>query len=239
MGTEPMPLEQIASRKGALALFSKKIRGRVAEHEPIAISGLERQVAPCQLDDRNERLKKWFEDWRPAMRRWLSSRSKIQAADLDDVAQEVFLRLLRYSNDAMVEHPQSYLFRIAANVVNEWHERARNKLPHAEDGLEELQIEAHHEPEYSAERTLIESQVRSAVTRLPSRQRLVLLAHINEDLTYKQVAAKYRLTPRVVRRDIAHAYATLRLELMDEHTGALPILRLPAPESNPVDKDIR
>ena len=45
--------------------------------------------------------------WRPSMRRWLSSRSTIQAADLDDVAQEVFLRLLRYSDDTVVDYPQS------------------------------------------------------------------------------------------------------------------------------------
>jgi len=55
--------------------------------------------------------------------------------------------------------------------------------------------------------------VRSAVSRLPPRQREVLLLHINDDLTYKQIAKQLQLTPRVVRRDIARAYATLRSEL--------------------------
>src|SRR5262245_48947016 len=88
---------------------------------------------------RNQRLTEWFETWRTAMCRWLSSRSSIQSADLDDVAQEVFLRLLRYSDDAVVEYPQSYLFRIATNVVNEWRERARNSLPHDDVWLADLQ----------------------------------------------------------------------------------------------------
>jgi RNA polymerase sigma factor (sigma-70 family) len=162
---------------------------------------------------RNSRLTAWFEAWRPSMCRWVSSRSSIQTADLDDVAQEVFLRLLRYSDDAVVEHPQSYLFRIATNVVNEWRERARNSLPHDDAWLADLQIERDNEPESWVEHTLVNEKVRSAVSRLPLRQREVLLLHIRDDLTYKQIAAKLQLTTRVVRRDIARAYAQLRDEL--------------------------
>jgi RNA polymerase sigma factor (sigma-70 family) len=168
-------------------------------------------------DARNARLSQWFEAWRSAMRRWLSSRSSIQPADLDDVAQEVFLRLIRYSDDTLVEYPQSYLFRIATNVVNEWHERARNKLPHDEAGLEALQEEPHREPENFTERTLVDTQVRLAVDRLPPRQRKVLLLHINDDLTYKQIAEKLNLSPRIVRRDIANAYMQLRCDLHSVH----------------------
>jgi RNA polymerase sigma-70 factor (ECF subfamily) len=178
-------------------------------------------VAKDDVAHRNTRLTTWFEVWRASMRRWVSSRSSIQAADLDDVAQEVFLRLLRYSNDAVVEHPQSYLFRIATNVVNEWRERARNSMPHDDTWLADLQIEPDDEPESSVEQSLVDGQVRNAVDKLPPRQREVLLLHIRDDLTYKQIAAKLKLTPRVVRRDIARAYAQLRGDLhsvdLDHH----------------------
>jgi RNA polymerase sigma-70 factor (ECF subfamily) len=178
-------------------------------------------VVKDDVSHRNTRLTTWFEVWRASMRRWVSSRSSIQAADLDDVAQEVFLRLLRYSNDAVVEHPQSYLFRIATNVVNEWRERARNSMPHDDTWLADLQIEPDDEPESSVEQSLVDGQVRNAVDKLPPRQREVLLLHIRDDLTYKQIAAKLKLTPRVVRRDIARAYAQLRGDLhsvdLDHH----------------------
>lgn len=172
-----------------------------------------REVVRVDTESRNERLTRWFESWRGAMKRWLSSRSSMQSADLDDVAQEVFLRLLRYSDDAVVEYPQSYLFRIATNVVNEWRERARNSLPHDDVWLSDLQIEPDAEPESTVEHDLVNLHVRRAVNRLPPRQRQVLLLHIREDLTYKQIAAKLKLTPRVVRRDIARAYAELRSDL--------------------------
>ena len=173
------------------------------------------EFADCHSVSRNDRLATWFEAWRASMRRWVASRSSVQAADLDDVAQEVFVRLLRYSDDALIEHPQSYLFRIATNVVNEWRERSRNSLPHDDTWLADLPIECDNEPESTVENTLVNAQVRGAVARLPKRQREVLILHTKEDLTYKQIAKQLKLTPRVVRRDIARAYAQLRNELHD------------------------
>jgi RNA polymerase sigma factor (sigma-70 family) len=193
--------------------------------EQSTTTGEVREVISIDTKSRNERLTQWFESWRGAMKRWLSSRSSMQSADLDDVAQEVFLRLLRYSDDAVVEYPQSYLFRIATNVVNEWRERARNSLPHDDVWLSDLQIEPEAEPESSVEHDLVNIHVRRAVSRLPPRQRQVLLLHIREDLTYKQIAAKLKLTPRVVRRDIARAYAELRSDLGSPDLDAVQPMR--------------
>jgi RNA polymerase sigma-70 factor (ECF subfamily) len=162
---------------------------------------------------RNGRLVSWFTQWRSPIRRWLATRSSVPTADLDDLAQEVFLRLLRYSDDVVVENPQSYLFRIATNVANEWRDRARHKSPHEETWLDGLQIEPSAEPENTMARTLVREQVQAAVQRLPPRQREVLLLHVNEGLTYKQIADQQGLTYRVVLRDLTRAYSQLRLDL--------------------------
>ena len=172
------------------------------------------QLAVRVVDEgRNGRLVSWFNQWRSPIRRWLATRSSVPNADLDDLAQEVFLRLLRYSDDVVVENPQSYLFRIATNVANEWRDRARHKSPHEETWLESLQIEPGAEPENTVARTLVQEQVHAAVQRLPQRQREVLLLHVNEGLTYKQIADQQGLTYRVVLRDLTRAYSQLRLEL--------------------------
>lgn len=182
-------------------------------------------VSAVDIKTRNERLKTWFDTWRTPMKRWLASRSTLQSADLDDAAQEVFLRLLRYSDNAVVEYPQSYLFRIATNVVNEWRERARNSFPHDDVWLSELLVEPEHEPETFAESDLVSVHVRNAVRRLGSRQRQVLQLHIEGELTYKQIATKLKLTTRVVRRDIARAYAELRADLGSPSLRTAPPLR--------------
>jgi RNA polymerase sigma factor (sigma-70 family) len=182
-------------------------RGEVPMNDPQShpASGLE--------DDRDSRLILWFERWREPMRRWLASRSSVPASDLDDMTQEAFLRLMRYSKDAAITNPQSYLFRIATNVANEWRERARNSLPHADTWLEDLQVEAGDEPENAVARTLVHKRVQREMQRLPPRQHEALALHINDGLTYKQIARRMGLTPRIVRRDLAQAYSYLRCKL--------------------------
>ncbi|HEY4367760.1 MAG TPA: RNA polymerase sigma factor [Steroidobacteraceae bacterium] len=172
------------------------------------------------VESRNSRLAFWFNQWRTPIRRWLATRSSVPTADLDDLAQEVFLRLLRYSDDVVVENPQSYLFRIATNVANEWRERARVRRPHDQSWLDDLQIEPADEPENSVARTLIHQHVRAAVQRLPQRQREVLLLHVNDGLTYMQIAQRKGLTYRVVLRDLTRAYSQLRSELSLRDLGA-------------------
>lgn len=162
---------------------------------------------------RDTRLIEWFDKWRKPIRNWLRTRASIPPGDIDDLAQEVFLRLLRYSDDVTVDNPQGYLFRIAANVANEWRDRCRVRKPHDDSWLDELQVEAREEPENQLARSKVIEYVQTAVNRLPPRQREVLLLHINEGLTYKQIAEHRGLTYRIVLRDLTRAYSQLRMDL--------------------------
>lgn len=164
-------------------------------------------------DAPNNRFAQWFREWRKPVRHWLSRRASVPAAELDDLAQEVFLRLLRYSEKTAVENPLGYLLRIAGNVASEWRERARVSKPHEQGWLDELLIEPDQEPQNSVSQARTDESVQAAVDRLPRRQRDVLLLRVNEGLTYKQIADRLGLTPRVVLRDLTRAYSQLRMQL--------------------------
>ncbi len=86
----------------------------------------------------SRRLTDWFHRWRRPLLRFLAAKGAVCAADLDDVAQEVFLRLIRYPRSELVEHPQAYLFRMAANVAAERAMRARHSRPHESEWLDDL-----------------------------------------------------------------------------------------------------
>jgi RNA polymerase sigma factor (sigma-70 family) len=166
-----------------------------------------------EASNNSTRIVEWFEAWRKPLCSWLRRRATVPPADIDDLAQEVFLRLLRYSDETNIENPQGYLFRIAANVANEWRERARVRHPHDNAWLEDLQIDTNNQPENATRADDRDRLVQEAVQLLPSRQRDVLLLHINEGLTYKQIAQKKGLTYRIVLRDLTRAYSALRLQL--------------------------
>jgi RNA polymerase sigma-70 factor (ECF subfamily) len=178
-----------------------------------ASTGGASQARPSDTESlRNQRLAAWFAHWRRPIRYWLSTRSSVPTSDVDDLAQEVFLRLVRYGN-VEVENPQGYLFRIAANVANEWRERARRREAHDDEALEELMLDARHEPQNIEARRRTLEHVRATVESLPARQRKILLLHVNEGLTYKQIAERMSITYRIVLRDLTRAYSRLRLQL--------------------------
>jgi RNA polymerase sigma-70 factor (ECF subfamily) len=155
-----------------------------------------------------ERLVSWFREWRGSLRRFLLLRRGVPAADIDDIAQEVFLRLLRYDRTELIERPQAYLYRVAANVSAEWAARSSRRHPHRAEWLEELVDPA--DPQAEAERAAADGELHAALAALPSRAREILRLLHHEALTYEQIATRLQITHRVVKRDIVRAYAVLR-----------------------------
>lgn len=153
----------------------------------------------------------WFRDLHAPLRRFIGRRRPVASADLDDVAQEVYLRLLRYDRAELIEDPKGYLFRIAANVASEWAMRARERLPHAACWLDDLVDD--RDVLGDAERATRAAEVRAAVEALSPRARDVLRLRFAEDLTNEVIASRLGLTRRIVRRELAQAYALLRLRL--------------------------
>ena len=64
--------------------------------------------------------------------------------------------------------------------------------------------------------SLAAKHLRESVEQLPSHERQVLLLHVNNGLTYWEIAARLGMDEEVVLRDLAHAYSQLRLELSTE-----------------------
>lgn len=205
-----------------MLVIDRRSHGEVEVASPARAADARRETLasetpePVDHGPANNRFAQWFKDWRKPVRHWLSRRASVPAAELDDLAQEVFLRLLRYSEKTAVENPLGYLLRIAGNVASEWRERARISKPHDQEWLNDLLIEPDQEPENSVGQAGSDANVQAAVDKLPPRQRQVLLLRVNEGLTYKQIAERLELSPRVVLRDLSRAYSQLRTRLDPE-----------------------
>lgn len=168
---------------------------------------------------KQQRLAEWFGLWGGPLRRFLNSRRSIPRADVDDVAQEVFLRLMRYDRSDAVEHPQAYLFRMASNVASDWAIRSRHRYPHEPEWLAALP--AVDLPDESLTRSGAEEQVKRAIDRLPERQRRIIKLRFAEGLGQSETAARLQTTERVVKRDLKKSYAALRRELNPDLLGPL------------------
>jgi len=157
-----------------------------------------------------KRLTVWFRQWRNPMRKYLINQG-VTGADVNDVAQEVFLRLLRYDKSELIEYPQAYLFKMAANVVNEWAIRACSRRPHESKWLSGLL--ADDCPEDDAARAQARAEVARALNTLTPHQRAVLKLQFHEGLARSEIAARLNSTERAIKRDLLKSYKKLRIEL--------------------------
>jgi RNA polymerase sigma-70 factor (ECF subfamily) len=163
--------------------------------------------------ERDDRLAKWFRELRQPLRRFLSARRGVAHADLDDVAQEVFLRLLRFNSADRITEPKAYLFKMAANVATEWSMRSRHRQPHDSQWLSELLAEGALEDDLQrAER---DAEISRALGALPPRAQAILRLHFGDGLAHAAIAERLLVTRRIVKRELIRAYAELRVALDD------------------------
>jgi len=142
--------------------------------------------------------------WEAAVRRWLWGRPSSQSVDLEDVAQEVYIRLSGYSDTTLLKCPQTFVLKVAANVVDEWCGVPRNEWLEEEEEKSQGKL--------VVDKTLAK-QMQAAVDQLPLRQRQVLLMHVHEGLTYEEIAKRVRMSKGIVRRELVRAYAGVRCRL--------------------------
>jgi RNA polymerase sigma factor (sigma-70 family) len=164
--------------------------------------------------DPKRRLADWFRRWRSPLRKFLTARGAVRVADLDDVAQEVFLRLMRYDRTELIEHPQAYLFKMATNVAAEWAIRGRYVKSREPQWLADIASEDRVEDE--ANQIALQDEIECALKTLTPRQREVMKLQFYEGLGRNEIADRLATTERSVKRLLMKSYAKLRSELRPE-----------------------
>ena len=136
---------------------------------------------------------------------------------VDDLAQEVFLRLYRalpaFRGEALLS---TYLYRIIANVAqDEWKRRRRDDRPLVSFSEEESDWEdrlAHPGPD--AEQQFVEKQFRYSVEQqlqlLSSIERTILVLYHQEERSYEQIALSLKLPIGTVRTHLHRGRKKLR-----------------------------
>src|SRR5687768_11919530 len=160
--------------------------GLVSAHAPVAVAA---PPAP---------KRSFTSTWETAVRRWLWGRS---STDLGDVSKEVFIRFSGYTDETLMKCPQTFVLKVAANVVDEWCGVPGNEWLEDEEELASKQGGVARKEKGKPLNKGIAKQLQAAVDKLPLRQRQMLLMHVNEGLTYEQIAQRVRMTPGIVRRE--------------------------------------
>jgi RNA polymerase sigma-70 factor (ECF subfamily) len=144
----------------------------------------------------------------PAVRRFLMKRA--QRDDVDDLVQEVALRMHTRRADGEIANLEGYLFQVAQSVLTD---RARRDQSRAR-GRHQPMEEYHHPVEgRSPERVLIGkeqlSRLIAAVGDLPERTRQAFVLHRFEEMSYAAIARHMGISVSAVEKHIMRAIRLL------------------------------
>ena len=149
----------------------------------------------------------WQQRWNRSLLRFLGRRVRA-AVDIEDLAQETYLRLLRARDLGEVRNPQAYLLRVAGHVLLEW--RDRQLPPESVVLLDDDLLVDHSAPEFELEASLSQKRLDQTLASVSPTMRAVLLLRLRDQYSYEAIARELEITQRQVRRYLARGYERLR-----------------------------
>lgn len=140
------------------------------------------------------------------LRRFLFTRAR-NAADVPDLAQEVFLRLMRVEQHEIIRSPEAYLFTVARHVAHQ-HALQETNAPKVVDITEvfpELQMSASDDPVEVAEVSLRVTNLKRALDQLPPRLATTLLLHRFDGFSIEEIASQLGVARITAAKYLARA----------------------------------
>lgn len=152
-----------------------------------------------------------FEKYQKELHRFLVRRLR-DRQDAADLAQEVYLRLVRVENTDWVRKPQAYVYGVASHVVSEY--RMRSEKESVTFDSQAVERVAEHPsqmaPDELADQLALERQLERVLGKLPPTHLAVLLLHKRDGLSYEEVAQKLDLSVHTVQKYLFQAKAQIR-----------------------------
>jgi RNA polymerase sigma-70 factor (ECF subfamily) len=159
-----------------------------------------------------------FERYRGGLQRYLMRRLD-HAQNAQDLAQEVYLRLLRVDEADLVRQPQAYMYRIASHVVYEFKLREEREKECLTIDSEALMALAERAPDPaqgdSWRRMNTERELERVLAELPAVDQAIILMQKRDGLSYAQVAQRLGLSIHTVKKYLFRALLHLRTAAWD------------------------
>lgn len=159
-----------------------------------------------------------FEQYRDRLHRFLVFRLR-NPRDADDISQDAYLRFLQISAQETIREPQALLYRLASNLVYEFHVRQRRSHvtfdSEVADGLAERSDDVWRDE--VSERISSAQQIDAVLRRMPKSYQIVLLLRKRDGLSPEEIAQRLNLSKATVYTYLIRAVALFKHEF--DNTG--------------------
>ncbi len=127
---------------------------------------------------------------------------------VDDLVQEVFMRLIRRKSDEPIEKLEQYIFQTAANVLRDHARRQAVRQTGAHESFDEA---VHPGSDISPERVIEGREqlalLTAAIKEMPERTRDIFVLRVLEKKKCAEVAQMMGLSTRAVEKHMVKAFA--------------------------------
>jgi RNA polymerase sigma-70 factor (ECF subfamily) len=130
-------------------------------------------------------------------------RRRIRATpDAPDLAQEVYLRMLRLSDTDGIRNPELYLYTVANNLVKEHAAADRRRLTH--DDIEDFEVQRQLAElpniEGDIDTELRATRLREVLAQLPEKCRAAVILQYRDGLSYQSIGERLGVSAHMVKK---------------------------------------
>lgn len=157
------------------------------------------------------------------VRRWLTGyfrRRVANEAEVEDLVQDVFARIVARDSDERVEHLGGYVMKTAASVLAD---RSRRRASRHADLHVAFDTERHGDEEIDPERVLSGKEDLNAATAallsLPERTRTVFILRRLEGWRHADIARRLGISVSAVEKQMVKAIRHLGAEMEKRHAS--------------------
>jgi RNA polymerase sigma-70 factor (ECF subfamily) len=128
-------------------------------------------------------------------------------ADAPDLAQEVYLRMLRVSDVDAIQSPQRYLFTVASNLLKENAvlDRRRGSQVDVDQASAERQLQELPTFDQDIDTAQRVARLRVVLGQLPPKCRAAVVLQYRYGLSYQEIADRLEVSPHMVKKYLARA----------------------------------
>lgn len=160
-------------------------------------------------------VERLFARHRNALQAFFFRRLRIKA-DAADLAQEVYLRMLRVSDPDSIRNPEAYLFAVAGNLVRENAIADRRQAESADVEEAESQQLLADLPDFDAplDTGRRVERLREVLGQLSPKCRAAVVLQYRYELSYQEIAERLGVSTHMVKKYLAQALGHCRRRMV-------------------------
>jgi RNA polymerase sigma factor (sigma-70 family) len=162
-------------------------------------------------DTRPSLVERLFADHRTALQSFFRRRVR-SPVDATDLAQEVYVRMLRIRDQAAIRNPVHYLYTVASNLVKEHAVLEHRQASCIDIDGASAQAQLETLPAFDADLDAAQRSARlgAVLKQLRPKCRAAVVLRFTHELSYREIGVHLGVSPQMAKKYVAQALSHCR-----------------------------